>query len=204
MTLKNPLPSFDLDLRTFFLTAVLLPLLYFFVKLVVRYLKELGGYAIEGVLYWATRAIKHSLAGALTLRRYARLQLAGQSGYLYIPSRGDVKVEIDRVFVTLTLERQGGPKSQYTHADLLEVGNRLRIIGDPGSGKSSLVKRLFRDACLDAIAHPRRSRLPMLLELKTLKLGARRLGEKQLGDFSVSTPSEQCKGKCRLPDGRML
>jgi hypothetical protein len=41
-------------------------------------------------------------------------------------------------------------------------------MGDPGSGKSSLVKRIFRDTCLLGIKKPRQIKLPILIELKNI------------------------------------
>ncbi|WP_328923023.1 NACHT domain-containing protein [Streptomyces griseoaurantiacus] len=43
---------------------------------------------------------------------------------------------------------------------------RVRVIGDPGSGKSSLAKKMFRDACRDAAKFKQDHRLPILVELK--------------------------------------
>lgn len=152
------------------LTALLCPLVLYLSNLVLKHLKMWAGYVLEGVLYWLTRSVKHSFAGALTLRHYCRLQLSGSSRYLHVPSLLDVKLPIDRVYVTLTLESQGGEKTSYSHSDILTAGNRIRVVGDPGSGKSSLIKRLFRDACENGIRAPRRSRLPVLLELKNLNI----------------------------------
>jgi hypothetical protein len=42
-------------------------------------------------------------------------------------------------------------------------------MGDPGSGKTSLIKRIFRDECALGASGNRRSRLPCLLELKNVK-----------------------------------
>jgi hypothetical protein len=158
------------DPVTAILTVVFAPLAMFLLKVVVKHLKELSSYIIEGGMYWISRFVKHSLAGALTLRRYCRLQLAGQNRYLYIPSSDDLKLEIDDVFVALMLESSGVEKQTYNHRDILTVGNRIRVIGDPGSGKSSLVKKLFRDCCQSCIKRPRKSRLPILFELKNIEL----------------------------------
>jgi GTPase SAR1 family protein len=160
------------DFRTALIMMVVTPLLIFLLKIVLKHLKRWSGYLLEGAMYWFSRSIMHSLSGALTLRRYCRLQLAAWNQYLHVPSSLDITLDIDRVYVTLILERQGGIEGRFTHADLLRAGNRIRVIGDPGSGKSSLVKRLFRDACHKAIKNPRRAQLPVFLELKNLNIPA--------------------------------
>lgn len=110
------------------------------------------------------------------------MQLQTENKYLHVPSRLDIKVEVDRLFVTLTLEHQGTELREYSHKDLLKAGNRLRIIGDPGSGKSSLVKRVFRDTCRAGIAKPSKTALPILFELKNLRIPTG-LKDKGLGDW---------------------
>ncbi len=110
------------------------------------------------------------------------MQLQTENKYLHVPSRLDIKVEVDRLFVTLTLEHQGTELREYSHKDLLKAGNRLRIIGDPGSGKFSLVKRVFRDTCRAGIAKPSKTALPILFELKNLRIPTG-LKDKGLGDW---------------------
>jgi predicted NACHT family NTPase len=68
------------------------------------------------------------------------------------------------------LEQLGSSTTVVDHSNLLEVGSRIRVIGDPGAGKSSLVKRLMRDACRLAQATPKKARLPVLIELKKCKV----------------------------------
>jgi predicted NACHT family NTPase len=143
-----------------------------------------GSYAFEGLMYWLSRFFKRSLAGALTLKRYCRMRLAEENRYLFIPSSLDVKLEVDEAFVTLTLDHQGGKGVNYDHRDILTVGNRIRVIGDPESGKSSLVKRLFRDACYQALRKPSQARLPFLVELKNLSVPGKQPPEK-LGEWFV-------------------
>lgn len=166
----NFLANWKPDLITAAITAFVLPLLYLLRRIIIKHIKDWTSYAIEGIMYFFGRTIRHSLAAALTLKRYCRLQLGDEKyKFLHVPSRIEINVDIDRVFVTLTLDHPGGKKSSYSHLDLLTLGNRIRVIGDPGSGKSSLVKRLFRDACQHAIRSPTKSRLPMLLEIKNLE-----------------------------------
>lgn len=162
--------NWKFDIRTAIITLVAIPLGYYLLRIILKYLKSWSGYLLEGAMYWISRSVKHSLAGALTLRRYSRLQLTSRSQYLHVPSSLDIKLDIDRVYVTLTLENLGHQQGSFSHIDLLTVGNRIRVIGDPGSGKSSLIKRVFRDACNSAIRSPLKSRLPILLELKNLEV----------------------------------
>jgi predicted NACHT family NTPase len=97
-------------------------------------------------------------------------------------------LKTDDIFVTLTLEYGGNREGRFSHRDLLTAGDRLRIVGDPGSGKSSLVKRVFRDACAEGIHNSRKARIPIMLELKEwdpprTKVGAEALGKWALDDL---------------------
>ncbi|MGB7309362.1 MAG: hypothetical protein WBC67_09885 [Candidatus Acidiferrales bacterium] len=122
------------DLPTLLITLLLLPLAIYLIGILRKHAKEWGGFVVEGICYWTGRVIVHSLAARFTLRRYCRLQLLKENRYLYVPSRNDVKLEIDRVFVNLTLEEQGDGGDAYTHDTLFSAGNRVRVVGDPGSG----------------------------------------------------------------------
>ena len=82
-------------------------------------------------MYWVGRLLIHSLAARFSLSRYCRLQLQRENKYIHVPSRNEVKLEIDRVFVKLTLDQGDGTKN-YTNNTLLSAGNRIRVIGDPG------------------------------------------------------------------------
>ncbi len=147
------------------------PLILYFIGIIRRNIKSSGTYALEGGMYWASRSLKRSLAGSLSLKQYCRLRLADENQYLFVPSSLDIKLHIDKVFVKLSLINQGQIDSHYSHSDILNIGNRLRVIGDPGSGKSSLVKRLFRDACYTALSKPSQAKLPVIIELKTIVVG---------------------------------
>ncbi len=162
--------NWNFDVKSCLITIIGVPILLYFLAIIRRYIKSLGSYAIEGLMYWASRFFKKSLAGALSLKHYCRLRLAGESRYLFVPSSLDIKLPIDEVFVSLSLGQQGGTGELYSHRDILTVGNRIRVVGEPGSGKSSLIKRLFRDACCDGMVRPSKARLPILIELKTLTL----------------------------------
>ena len=164
------LKEWSFDPITSIVTIILAPLGVFLGKLILSALKTWGGYVLEGLLYWCARLVKHSIAGAVTLKHYCRLQLAGQNQYLYVPSRLDTRVHLDKVFVSLNIESQGTDRPTFTEHTLLKAGNRLIVVGDPGSGKSSLIKWLLRNACREAISHPSRAQLPILIELKNLAI----------------------------------
>jgi NACHT domain-containing protein len=169
MNLKTLLTKWHLDPLTAVVTIVVAPILYALLKIFAGHLKRFLSYLLEGLLYAANRFLWSSLATSLSLTRYCRLQLSSETRHLFVPSSRDIKLDLDTVFVTLTMDYPGSQKSDYSHQDVLNVGNRLRVIGDPGSGKSSLSKKLFRDACKQGTNAPRHSRLPFLVELKKLQ-----------------------------------
>ncbi|WP_186294524.1 NACHT domain-containing protein, partial [Bradyrhizobium guangdongense] len=89
-------------------------------------------------------------------------------------------MDIDQIFVPLVLERAGSLQT-FGHSEAIRLGNRIRITGDPGSGKSSVAKRIFRDECTKALKAPDEARLPLLVELRRLDFpklaGTKKLGE---------------------------
>ena len=168
------------DIPTLIVTLLFVPLATYFLGILRKHGKTWGGFLFEGACYWVGRVVMHSLAARFTLKRYCRLELQKENKYLYVPSSTDVKLEIDRVFVNLTLEQQSTQTESYDQSTLFTAGNRIRVIGDPGSGKSSLVKRLFRDACLAATASPSKAKLPVLVELKNISI-PNTIASKKLG-----------------------
>ena len=115
--------------------------------------EDVGKYVIDGVIYTLNKTLVHRLAASLTLKRYCRLQLAGPNKYLHVPASIDISLEIDDIFVPLILENRG-MNAAFNNASVLDAGNRIRIIGDPGSGKSSAAKWIFRNECRRAVAAP--------------------------------------------------
>ena len=151
----------NLDIKTFIFTAILIPSFYYLISITKKHIKYSTQYVIDIIIYYFGRIFKPSLLGHLTLKRYCRIRLSEENRYLYVPSSLDIKLEIDKVFVSLNLDNQGTEKSGYSHVDILTAGNRIRVMGDPGSGKSSLIKRLFRDTCSSALDKPSKSKLPI-------------------------------------------
>ena len=86
---------------------------------------------------------------------------------MFVPASVPVRLEVDRAFIPLLLRDSLQEQLEYTEL-LNRPGRRLIILGEPGSGKSSLFKRLFRDACRRAAASPRKAPLPLLYELRNL------------------------------------
>jgi len=162
--------SWKFDPITAVVTVVVAPLLLAILKIVARHLRVWAAYAIEGLMYWIGTSVKQSLGAALSLKRYARNVLAGLSKELYVPASVDVTLQIDDIYVPLMLDHQGSAEAAYSHTSALAVRNRLRIVGDPGSGKSSFVKRILRDTCRMALDKATASKLPVWYELKRISL----------------------------------
>jgi hypothetical protein len=138
-------------------------------------------YLVSGALYALSITLTKFAAAWLTLRRYCRLQLSGSSKYLYVPGMRDVNLDIDSIFVPLSLE-QAGKGERFSHRNVVEAGGRIRIIGDPGSGKSSIAKRIFRDECKSGVDSPRSSRFPILMELNKIPF-PKRANQKNAGEW---------------------
>lgn len=190
--LQDHIHNWHFDIPTLFITLLVAPVGLYLLAILRKHAKTWGGFLVEGVCYWSGRLIVHSLAARFTLRRYCRLQLLKENKYLYVPSRSDVKLEIDKVFVNLTLEEQSDSGESYDHDTLFSAGNRIRVIGDPGSGKSSLVKRVFRDACAAAVAKPSKAKLPILVELKNLSV-PKTIASQNLGEWFYTYLRETTK-----------
>ena len=164
------LKPWHFDFRTALFVLLFIPVITYLIKILAKNLKDWSGYALDGVLYGIGRTLKHTLAASLTLKKYCNLILKGSYRHLHVPSRSEIALDIDQVYVPLILEQQGNKQATYTHTNLLSAGNRIRVVGDPGSGKSSLIKKLLRDACHAAIKKPSKSLLPIFFELKNIDI----------------------------------
>jgi hypothetical protein len=124
-------------------------------------------YIFQGFFFSITQKLFKNAAAYFSLKRYCILQLSGTSKDLHVPGAKDLNLEIDKIFVPLILV-QGGVQRTYDHTSIFSAGQRVRIIGDPGSGKSSIAKRIFRDECRTGIRSPTIARFPILLQLRKL------------------------------------
>jgi len=165
------LPVLEKPLNAF-VAGILVPLALYALALIRKDLKAAVGFAVQAFLFRIAPLLRRPVAAAISLKEYCRLQLGDDSNrWLLVPSNSaDIPLDVDKAFVPLLLEQDGMEDVQYNNDTLLTAGGRLRIIGDPGSGKSSLVKRLFRDACRAGRVSPRNAQLPVLIELRKISV----------------------------------
>lgn len=164
--MAHALAQWRIELVTFILSPIILYLIY----RTGRFAKKLVQFVFEWLLWLLGRHIIKSLASRMSMRFYCRNQIkSNRFKSLNVPGHRALSLSVDRVFVPLTIEYTDKEQSELTgNLDLLQGNRRMLVVGDPGSGKSSLVKHLFRESCRAGERNPTKSRLPVHLELKTL------------------------------------
>ena len=133
----------------------------------IQQVESFSRYVSQGIKYYLGRFVRRQLAAEFTLRQYARLHLRNTATHMLVPATYPVRLAVDAVFVPLLLRDSMQGTIDY-HRLAESSSARSMIVGEPGSGKSSLMKRSFRDACRRAAADPRGSPLPILFELRDL------------------------------------
>ncbi|WP_144120855.1 NACHT domain-containing protein [Catellatospora sichuanensis] len=124
--------------------------------------------AADAVVWIFSSRVRRIVRATTNMRSYCQAQL-GSTGTVRIPGLREESRDIDQLFVAMRL-RRGARQSTHTSETVLEAGPRLLIHGDPGSGKSSLVTRLLREACRKSIEQPTRSLLPIHVHLRDLRM----------------------------------
>jgi conflict system STAND superfamily ATPase len=157
----------DLDPKTAAFT-IAAALALFITWKTLAFTKRLVGQILDAAFYILGRVFSRRLLTRTSLRQYCRSGLErSASKYLQVPGRRPRSLETDKIFVSLTLE---DPAAAVEVNDLASViGNRICVVGDPGSGKSSVVKNYFRHACRKALKLRQgtyEKQLPVLVELK--------------------------------------
>lgn len=131
-------------------------------------LSEPISFIVRGFFFHATQRVLKVAAARFSLRRYCTMQLSKPDlTYVFVPGAKDLSLKLDDIFVPLTLE-QAGTVRTFDHTNIRSAGQRLQIVGDPGSGKSSFAKWIFRNECKTALANPTASRFPIFIELRNV------------------------------------
>ena len=166
--MKFQIGDWSFDFYSALIAAGIMPIIIYAATSLKKIFATVSRYAIDGVLVGISRIATQRVAARISLRRYCQLQLAGPTRYLNVPGKSsETFLDIDQIFVPLVLERAGSLQT-FGHTEAINLGNRIRITGDPGSGKSSVAKRLLRDECTKALTKPDAARLPLLVELRRL------------------------------------
>lgn len=133
-------------------------------------------YLITPILRSLGTPLSTWLATVSTIKLYCERSLAGSTKYVVVPGLRDLRLDIDNIFVPLTIQTAHqmpstplAPPDQLSYLDILNLRDEAVIlIGDAGAGKTTIVQRLFRDQCLQALRRPSRARVPFLLRLRDL------------------------------------
>lgn len=160
-----------LDYKVFYIAlgALLFPIGYVISRAWRKHIIPIFDLFADEALHLISVYLRIKLASLWSVKRYAQILLAKEdNSILRVPSAVDIRLNIDNIFVPLTLE-QTGLKRYYRYTDIFDSGSRIQIVGDPGSGKSSIVKKLFRDNCKN-ILRGRKETIPVIIELRKLQV----------------------------------
>lgn len=131
-----------------------------------RELQPFRDYILGSIRLSVGSRFSQLLAAQFGIRQYAERVLATFPRDLLVPGAHTFKLPINRTYIRLSLRT--APQRRIQDKTLLSKEGIVLVLGEPGSGKSSLTRKLFREACESAYVHPFRARLPVHLELKRL------------------------------------
>ncbi len=151
--------------------AIILPLAVLLRRGFGAWLYDRVVYLVEGLTYYVGIRLQKSIAAGLSLQRYCRFALEGETRFLPVPARVTITIPTDRMYVPLSVSIAASADRLLRHDEVLDSGQRIVVIGDPGCGKTSLIKRVYRDLCRDAIRSPGTAQLPIRVELRDVPFG---------------------------------
>ncbi|MEV6851388.1 NACHT domain-containing protein [Actinoplanes sp. NPDC051411] len=135
-------------------------------KSVGKELQPFGSYVGSSLALIAASWMRPRLAGLFGVRPFADVTLTGLTSRMPIPSRGRSEVDIDQAYIRLGLS--SSPDRRIADTSLLTAEGSVLIFGEPGSGKSSLTRKLQREGLQQAFLEPYGSRLPFRFEMGRL------------------------------------
>lgn len=152
-------------------------------KALAKFTTRWGATVVNAALWLAERVVSRSIRARISMRRYCRNRLSEASTRsLHVPGRRDRALDVDEVFVPLMLE-QSAAEDPVSTSELPDTASRMIVVGDPGSGKSTLVKRLYRDSCRKTSRNPGKGKLPILIELRSLEPPTKLRGDDAAGEW---------------------
>ena len=142
--------AWHFDLATFLMTTILVPLTIYTDKTILKHLREISGFIIDGRFYRIALWIKHPVAARLSLKRYARLHStmrpSPRRSFVLLPSfTSRQKPFRDSRISSSPTDRTGVVRS-------CEIGNRSRPTNQRRSACRGwiLCCRLFAGRCPSA------------------------------------------------------
>jgi AAA ATPase domain len=129
-------------------------------------IESFSRYLYSGMRYYAAQFLYRQAGSELTLRNYGRQRLLDKRyKEMLVPGSPPVLLDVDTMFVPMMVSDATGKMLDYKRI-ATKPGERVLLLGDPGCGKSSILKRMFREACRKSALSPRGNAIPVLLELK--------------------------------------
>ncbi|WP_405932455.1 NACHT domain-containing protein [Streptomyces sp. NBC_00827] len=175
--------------------ALIMPIGYLVIKRVRSFLKQHANKIMDALLWFAARAFNRNLSRKASLRQYCRNGLArSATKYMFIPGKTQVVLETDSTFVSLKLKTSGHAETFNGGPGAFATNTRVQVIGDPGSGKSSLVKKMFRRYCHLGglgLGNSGEWRLPILIDLKNFVPPKKITALESLGKWALQEVKKQ-------------